>query len=223
MMPAHHLPEEILLDHAAGSQPEALAVLVATHLALCPACRAAAADCEALGGALLCAAAAEPLADDALARTLARLDAEDDVAPAPPRPVEAVEADMPQPLAGYLGGSLDALAWRRLSPGIEAAALRRRPEAAPDPAFPLSLLRIAPGAAAPRHSHRGCEATLVLRGAYSDAGGRYERGDVQLADAGVDHRPVAAAGEVCLCLVYRDAPLKLTGPLGRWLNPFIRS
>jgi len=221
-MPAHHLPEELLLDHAAGSLPEALALVVATHLALCPACRAAAGDCEALGGALLGDLPAAALAEDALARTLARLDAEEQEEPAAAGGAAVSESDIPQPLAGYLGGGLAALNWRRLTPGIAAAALRPAGAAA-DSAFPARLLRIAPGAAAPRHSHRGDEATLVLRGGFSDATGHYQRGDVQLADAGLDHRPRADGGQVCLCLVYSDAPLRLTGPLGRWLDPFIRS
>ena len=75
----------------------------------------------------------------------------------------------------------------------------------------------------PRHSHRGLEATLVLEGGYSDASGHYERGDVQLGDASVDHRPVAAPGAPCLCLVYEEAPLKLTGPVGRWFNSLLAS
>jgi putative transcriptional regulator len=42
------------------------------------------------------------------------------------------------------------------------------------------------------------------------------------ADHEVDHRPVADEGEDCLCLVVTDAPLKLTGRLGRLVNPFVR-
>ena len=42
------------------------------------------------------------------------------------------------------------------------------------------------------------------------------------ADSHVDHRPVADEDEDCLCLIVTDAPLRLTGWLGRLLNPFIR-
>jgi putative transcriptional regulator len=83
-------------------------------------------------------------------------------------------------------------------------------------------MRIEPGVGAPRHTHGGMEITLVLDGAYADATGTYGRGDVQVADDGVEHEPVAVGEKTCLCLVVSDAPIKLTGFFGRLLNPFIR-
>ncbi len=74
----------------------------------------------------------------------------------------------------------------------------------------------------PVHTHEGTELTLVLAGAFSDAHGHFLRGDVAEADASVEHQPVADPGEDCLCLAVTDAPLRLTGPFGRLLNPFLR-
>lgn len=216
-MPLHHFPEELLLDHAAGSLPEGLALLVATHAALCPACRRTLAEAEALGGALLAGLEPAAMAPEALDRVLAEIDAENggDV-----KRISAPDGDplLPPPLHDYVGRDVEALAWRRLLPGVAASKLQ-----AAAGELPVRLLRIAPGKAVPRHCHRGLEATLVLAGGYDDAGGHYARGDVQLGDAGLDHRPVAAPGAPCLCLVYEEAPLKLTGPLGRWFNSLIRS
>jgi putative transcriptional regulator len=62
------------------------------------------------------------------------------------------------------------------------------------------------------------EMTLLLAGGFSDETGHYLRGDVALADPSVDHRPVADPGEDCLCLAVTDAPLRLTGRFGRYLN-----
>jgi putative transcriptional regulator len=64
--------------------------------------------------------------------------------------------------------------------------------------------------------------TLVLAGGFSDASGHYLKGDVAVADPSVDHRPVADAGADCLCLAVTDAPLRLTGRFGRYLNAFLR-
>ncbi|NWG46800.1 MAG: hypothetical protein HXY25_09675, partial [Alphaproteobacteria bacterium] len=51
---AHTHPEpDCLADFAAGRLSEAKAVVVATHATLCPDCRAAIADGEAVAGALL--------------------------------------------------------------------------------------------------------------------------------------------------------------------------
>ncbi len=49
--------------------------------------------------------------------------------------------------------------------------------------------------------------------------GHFLRGDLAEADGSVDHRPIADPGEDCLYLAVTDAPLRLTGPVGRLLNP----
>ena len=74
----------------------------------------------------------------------------------------------------------------------------------------------------PRHTHDGSELTLVLTGGFTERGNHFLRGDVAVADSSVDHCPVADPGEPCLCLAVTDAPLRLTGPFGRLLNPFVR-
>ena len=52
-MPVHHPSEALLLDYAAGNQDEPVSLLVATHLALCPACRATVERFETVGGAMI--------------------------------------------------------------------------------------------------------------------------------------------------------------------------
>lgn len=216
-VPLHHFPEELLLDHAAGTLPEGLALVVATHAALCPACRRRLAEAEALGGALLAAIEPVALAPDALDCVLARIDAEGGKAAAAAAPPQR-DLLLPLPLHDYVGRDVEALPWRRLLPGVEAAPLR----SSGGGEMAARLLRITPGRGVPRHTHRGLEATLVLAGGYDDAGGHYERGDVQLGDPALDHRPVAASGAACLCLVYEEAPIRLTGPVGRWFNGLVR-
>ncbi|MEQ8355002.1 MAG: ChrR family anti-sigma-E factor [Kiloniellaceae bacterium] len=218
-LPQHHLPEEVLLDHAAGSLSEGMALLVATHLALCPGCRAAATEFDALGGALLAAITPQALAPEAFEQVLARIDA-DELLPAAEAAATAAHG-LPLPLNDYVGSAVESLPWRRLLRGIETAELKPR-GARSSEGFPVSLMRLAPSTAVPRHTHQGLEITMVLQGGYSDAGLHYERGDVQISDASVDHRPVVADESSCLCLVYQDAPLRLTGPIGRWFNGFLR-
>jgi putative transcriptional regulator len=213
-LPTHHPSDERLLDYASGAAPEPLALLVATHLALCPVCRRSARELETLGGVLLERAVPEPLAEGSLEQALARLDqpvGEPAAAAAP-----AGDPSLPQPLRGYLGDGLDCLPWRRLGP---IAEVRLLPEFK---GLTTRLLWVQAGAAVPAHTHAGSELTLVLRGAFSDAGGHFARGDVEEADGSVDHRPVADPGEDCICLAVTDAPLKLTSRLGRLLNPFVR-
>lgn len=216
-MPSFHAPDDLLLDYACGHMPEAQALVVATHLALCPQCRSAVADYEALGGALVEDQEPAELGEDALAQVLARLD-EPDADERRGQTSLAGEVDLllPQPLRGYLGSGLQQVAWRKLMPGLEEADIAVGPEACR-----ARLMRVESGKGMPQHSHEGEELTLILSGAYSDESGCYRRGDLQVADPAIDHKPVADAGEPCICLVVTNAPLKLTGRFGRLLNPFI--
>jgi putative transcriptional regulator len=74
----------------------------------------------------------------------------------------------------------------------------------------------------PSHTHEGSEITLVLRGGFSDATGHYRRGDIAIADSEVDHRPRADEDEDCICFAVTDAPLRLTGPVARFVQRLLR-
>ena len=71
----HHPADELLLDYAAGRAASAVALIVATHLWFCPACRRTVALAEGVGGALLDGQAQAQMAPGALDAVLARLDA----------------------------------------------------------------------------------------------------------------------------------------------------
>lgn len=219
-VPASHPEPETLLDYAAGSLGEASSVLVATHLALCPQCRQEARRLEALGGALTAALEPAPLAPDALSAALARLDG-----PVPgiePKPAasgfdDATVRAVPEPLRGYLGASLSALRWQWRGSGV-----REHPLAIGDGAVRASLIRVSAGSGLPSHTHAGTETTLVLTGAFRDDSGLYARGDVAIADSSTDHAPVATPGAECLCFAVVEGSLRLTGPVGRLFNRFLR-
>lgn len=208
-----HLPDELLLDNAAGSAPAPVALMAATHLSLCPICRKHHGRLEAIGGGLLERIQPAQMAPDALARALARLD---ESAPPATTPLTG-PAILPRPLWHYVTGDLDKLPWRDQARGVAEVELN-----CSGGGFKASLLRIAAGRAIPRHTHRGEEITLVLEGAFADASGHYARGDVCFADPSIEHSPVADRGPDCLCLVVTQGPIKLTGPLLRFLNPLLK-
>ncbi|MSO77414.1 MAG: anti-sigma factor [Alphaproteobacteria bacterium] len=218
-MTISHPTDTLLLDYAAGGLAEAMSVLVASHLALCPACRRAVDGLDAIGGALLADLPREQVAEGALDRMLARLDE----MPAPIPPLPSFDGEtlrvLPAPLRSYIGRNLAEVEWRRLVPGIEQYKL---PVAdGGELGATAELLRFRPGAKVPRHTHVGEEAILVLQGGFTDETGHYVRGDVAQGDETVTHRPVGDPGEPCICFAVLDEPVRLTGPLG-WAQKLFR-
>lgn len=214
--PAHHLSEELLLAYATGGLSEAVALVAAAHLTLCPACRAELGRLQAVGGALVETTPPVAMVGDALDRVLARLDQ-----PAPPAEERLTagsrDRDIPKALRAYLPADAENLPWRKVIAGLYEYKLD-----VPGHTGMASLLRIIPGKSMPQHTHRGHEMTLVLRGDFDDHRGHFATGDVCLTDQSVDHQPTAGLGTDCIALAVTDAPLRLTGTFGRLLNPFLR-
>jgi len=215
---SHHAPDDLLFAFACGNLRPPEALLLSTHMDLDPVARRRVGLFEAVGGVLLEEAEEAPLDPGALERCLDRLGGQPqaDPAPAEPGPAATDGYRLPPALRRALGPDVGALPWRRVMRGVEELPLSKDGDAR------ARLLRIAPGVAVLRHSHRGAELTLVLEGAYRDGDQRFGRGDLQYADGSVDHRPVAEAGPPCLCFVVTEAPIRFTGPVGRFLNPFVR-
>lgn len=215
-IPNRHPIDEFLLDYAAGTAPEPIALVVATHVALNEQSRETLSRLEAAGGALLHDLAPAPVSDTALDRVLARLEAQE-AAPLPRRAALADDALLPPALRAYVPDGIDSLPWRRRVGGLAEAEL----PCGDGQRYKVSLLRIGAGRSIPRHTHRGEEMLLVLEGGFSDEHGHYVRGDVCFADDSVDHCPIADADGDCLCLAVTEGPIRLKGLLGVLLGPFL--
>ncbi len=191
----HHPQGDVLLAYAAGTLDEASSVLVATHLALCPHCRADVARLEAVGGEILETVDIAPMSAGALDNVLARLDM-----PVAPQPAKSNARDrapsaLPRPLRDYVQANDNDIQWKKLTSGVEYLDLNIRANGRR-----ARLLKILPGTRVPRHGHGGEEMTMVLAGGYTDEFGSYGRGDVETADSSHVHQPIADAGEPCICL-----------------------
>ena len=208
----HHLNDALLMGYAAGHLSEAFGLVVATHVTMCDDCRARLESFEALGGAVIEAEDETAVSTDALPRMMARLEVP--VVSAPPKAPR--KTSLPSPVAAYVGGDLDAVKWRALGGGVRQAILPTGPKAT------VRLLHIPAGQAVPDHGHRGMELTLVLRGAFRDATDRFGPGDLEIVGEDLAHKPVAEAGEDCICLAATDAPLRFAGLMPRLLQPLFR-
>ena len=218
-MAAYHPDEGLLIQYAAGSLSEPMSLLVATHLALCPRCRAHTEQYDVLGGELLEEIDTEIVGSDLRDGVLAQLDASTNASTyiSPPlRPSAGMDLRVPEPLRGYLNAGLDELDWQSRGPVGEVRILENYEGTT------SRLLRIKAGKAMPRHTHGSKELTLVLAGGFISQGRHFVRGDVEAADPTVDHAPIADDSEDCFCFAINEGELRFTGPFMRLLNPFVR-
>jgi putative transcriptional regulator len=216
--PSHHPPEELLLDYATGSAGEAVGLLVATHLALCPRCRDELEMLECVGGALLgelANGAPPPGLPDAVASGIGH-------SPEPPKierkHVPAALRMYPEPLRSYLApeGERD-VPWSARLPGVRYRDLDLSYQG-----FPVRVSALRGGLFIPEHSHRGLELNLVLQGGFTDRGHDFIRGDVAFGDEHVTHHLDIHGGEDCILLAVsadRLVPKTLLGKLLTKLLP----
>lgn len=212
----HHPDDATLMSFAAGSLPQAFAVVVATHVGMCPRCRRELAMLEAFGGALI----------DTLASTsLDRLPPPPEQAASTrsyhtphPRLASTGAQGLPSPLGSLVGTGLGGIKWRRLAWGL----WRHDITLAGSSTGTLRLLKAVPGQAIPEHGHGGSELTLVLQGAYRDEIGEFGPGDVADLDDEVEHTPVAYGETDCICVIASDTPPRFRGLLPRIARPFLK-
>ena len=212
-----HIPlspslESLVAQYAAGDLGYGMSVLMASFITLSPVARDQYHALEQLNGVLLDEAEQSAVKEDALDAIMARLDEpepeEHDV------PVQENQ-DLPAALRQLLDGSVEDADWRFAYPGVKQLKLSFG-----DNGETVKLLKIKPGKAAPRHTHKGIEATLVLRGAFRDGNRLYERGQLALADQHIQHRPRAEGIEDCICLAVTDGALRFTDNIGRIARDF---
>lgn len=195
-MISHHLSDTTIAAYAAGTLPEALAIVAATHVARCPVCQRSLDMLEATGGALLDELAPVPLAVDALDRLLARANE-----PPPARP-PVLHPELPAPLNRMSLGR-----WWPIGLGA-----RYRPLRITGAAWG-GLVLAQPGRSLPRHGHKGIELTCILSGSFADGSGEYLPGDLVEPLTDHDQPPLVIGSEPCLCVIASEG-MRLRGLLG---------
>jgi putative transcriptional regulator len=205
----HHPSDLTLARLAAGTLDAGPRLVVATHLSGCERCRGGLRSFEAVGGAMLDGAPPTRLSPDVFARALKRLDATELPAEPPPR---VRHPDLPPPLNGYELGP-----WRSVGRGFQWRRLTL-PES---PGANVIMLKVAAGRPVPHHGHSGTEYTQVLTGSFSDSLGRYRAGDCIEMDEDVNHQPVVDQDGECICLAAVEGKLRLSGWIGRLIQPLI--
>lgn len=229
-MPDHDMQHGLMVDYIGGSLPAPLSLMVASHIAIN---EEAQSDYQALsefGGLMLENSEQTAMGDGALNEILDKLDqipqetARLNSSPAKDHSTKTIAGDvkvsdnlLPAPLRDVIKVDLDDLEWKRLGGGVAEYVLPLSRKG-----LKASLLKIEAGRKVPDHTHKGREYTLILDGAFNDAGQIIKKGDFICNDPSDTHGPQADATQGCLCFVVQDAPLKFKGLLGFILNPFLK-
>jgi putative transcriptional regulator len=226
-MAVYHPSEVELTEYSAGTLPWALSIAMAAHIHFCPQCKARVNELNALGAQLMDGSSASDnpssqLAPDCLSKTLSRIrqaGADEQVQPSdsvPSKTSNSVFDGLPKAIKKIIGNPKE-LSWSFVSPSLRAARL-----SAGQKDYEVSLHRIKKGGSVAEHDHRGLEVVVVLDGSFSDENGTYKPGDYLVKNPGDCHRPTATMDRDCLCLSIVEAPVSLTGLLGKFVNPFLK-
>ncbi len=210
MSPLHHPDDSLLVDYATGALDAGARMVIGAHLGACPGCSTTVAEAEAVGGALMSTLPAATMSPDALALALARIER--------PAPAEPTPLDGPADWIAVPTEVVRAATRRRrwAAPGVWVAPISQRPGGARS-----YLLRVGAGMSVPRHTHRGAEMILVLKGCYVDGDIRHGPGDFAVNDDSVDHQPRAIGEVECVCLISADSALVPRDWVGRLFQPFV--
>ncbi|TFH75723.1 transcriptional regulator [Gammaproteobacteria bacterium LSUCC0112] len=219
-MVSFHPDSKFLTDFAAGSLALSEAVCVAAHLEFCGKCRAHVQQLSDVAAQMM--ARLEPVVedDDGFDSLMQRIDAAELApqvsAPRVTRPALA-SSGIPYVVEKLAGGSLQALNWVKLGGSLRIAPMdvgcsRRQ----------TAIYDIKAGRPMPEHEHRGEEITVLLKGSFSDADGKYVRGDFVVRHAGERHQPTATLDTDCICLVSLEQPVKPSSWWYRLMEPFVQ-
>ncbi|MEL6692880.1 MAG: cupin domain-containing protein [Pseudomonadota bacterium] len=201
------LPDHLLSEYTSGTLDADFEVLVASHLAISTKSHENFRFHQEIAGALfagLPAGATQPSSSSSthLFETFSKALVELETAT---HSVNAANG-LPQILVDYLETlkgvkSLSELNWIACYEGIERVVLTEGANG-----VRARILKCQPGAIFPNHGHGSEEVSLVLQGAYTDAGAHYVRGDVQCISADEQHSPVIDDNEICFVLVVSELP-----------------
>lgn len=217
----YHPDIELLLKYSSGQAEPAISVAVGVHVHECSTCQKSIAEFEAVGGSTLEAIPVEQQTTDTvtdnlfdkLMQDVEQLPDNQSVSVYDDCAVASIDRPFLQQLSERNYGNLQ---WQKVTKNIFKATVAMN-----DPRYHVELLRFAPKAKIPIHTHTGSEITVVLEGQFSDKGGTYKSGEFIVSDSSVEHQPLAGS-EGCVCLAITDAPLKFTGTFGPIINWWVK-
>ena len=220
-MNSFHPSDVELAEYASGSSDWAVGICIATHLHFCRECREKVMKLNALGAHCMeVESSKSEMPENGFNKTLERIKqleankGEKETAAVQERGYNKLQ--LPHVLRKIIKNPKD-LKWSRISPSLKEAKLVTEQNK-----YQVSLHKIKKGGKSAEHDHRGREIVCVIDGSFSDKDGTYLPGDYVVRNPGDTHRPMATSDKDCICLSIVEAPVKVSGILGLFVNPFLR-
>lgn len=218
-----HPSDNILLEFSAGTLDWAVSICVSAHLQFCPNCKNKVMRFNAIGGAVVEKVAPQTVSESSFSSLMARINKASDCSTAKHCTGHAQDHSSLDERTRALPNVVQKLIpkdkplkWKFISSDLHCAQLETGQDK-----YEVSFHKIKRGGKVVEHDHRGLEVTLVLEGSFSDDKGNYVPGDFIEKAPGDIHRPMAAQDQDCLCLSVVEAPVKVTGFIGKLINPFL--
>lgn len=227
-MISYHPDSRFLTDFVSGDLPVSQAICVSAHLEFCGKCRARVHQIEALGGILLSQLPSQAPDADSFDQLMSRIESEGEssaetsaVAPSAARsasvPSALADVAWPRALGDWTARYLEDLQWVQFGKDLRVAPLP-----IDEDWRDFSIYDIRAGGKMPSHAHGGEEISVLLKGSYSDAEGKYTRGDFIVRNAGENHQPTATQDSDCICLVSLERPVTPDRWFYRFANPLVQ-
>ena len=212
-----HPSSDQLIEFASGSISSALSIAVATHLHYCKACQTEVRLAETAASALFEQQAAKSPVSFDFDALMNKLDNDEIVQETKPD-VIAEPKRFPAVVEKLINGDVDALNWSSPMKNLHTTRLMKD-----ENNMIVGLHHMNAGGRVPQHTHRGNEISVVIEGGFSDELGTYAAGDFVHLNGKHNHSPLAHADGDCWLLTIVEAPVKLTGPFGWIINPFLKA
>lgn len=210
-----HPSSDQLIEFSSGTGASALNIAISTHLHYCSACRRSVSENESTAAVIFEQQSEQTLAADSFENLMARINAE---------PAQAAVKAKPKPtrfpavVEKLINSDTESLDWQKPMKNLRVSKILQD-----ECGMILGLHHMKSGGRVPQHTHRGNEISVVIEGGFSDEMGSYGPGDFIHLSTEHNHSPRADADGDCWLLSIVEAPVKLTGPLGWVVNPFLKA
>ncbi|WP_196160126.1 ChrR family anti-sigma-E factor [Reinekea sp. G2M2-21] len=211
-----HPSSDQLIEYSSGSGSTALSIAISTHLHFCADCRHHVNEIESTAAVVFEQQQALSLSTGSFDSLMAKIKQAPQV-PAVQERVAKSPTRFPPVIEKLIKRDTESLTWQKPMKNLRVSRLLKD-----ETGMILGLHHMTSGGRVPHHTHRGNEISVVIEGGFSDEMGSYGPGDFIHLSKEHFHSPQADADGDCWLLSIVEAPVKITGPLGWIVNPFLK-